>query len=147
VGLAPREGQDECGEGGEQHSTDHRDRDISAVEAVAGDGYHESHPEHRVEDDSRADSLSCERKSGVGATHTARGEEPVAEPGPAGGAARDHVAHGERRQVDTEHSREVWTFFRQHRLRQAPICDERSRFESEAGEKPQKIDAAQLAER
>jgi len=147
VGLASRERQDECGQGGEQHGADHRDRDVGAVEAVEGDRYHESHPEHRVEDDGRTDSLSRQRESGIGAAHPARGKEPVTEAGAASGAAGDHVAHGECRQVDTEHSREVWAVFWQHRLREAPVCDERSRFEGEPGEEPREIDAAQLAQR
>jgi hypothetical protein len=64
---------------------------------------HERYPEHPVEDDGRTDPLGRKSEAGIGATHPVRGEEPVAEPGAASGASGDHVAHGERGQVDSEH--------------------------------------------
>jgi len=93
MGLAARQRQDESGKGGGQHGADDCDRDIGAVEAVQGDGDHERHPQHGIEDDGRADPLGGEGEAGIGPAHAAGGEQPVAEAGAAGGAAGDHVAH------------------------------------------------------
>jgi len=103
MSLAPREQENEGAEGGEQHGTDDGDGDVGAVEAVERDRDHKGHPEHGVEDDGRPDPLGRQRETRIGATYAVRGEQPVAEAGAPGGAARDHMAHCERGQVYTEH--------------------------------------------
>jgi len=145
--LAPGERQHENAERGQQDSADDGDGDVGAVEAMQRDGDHECHPQHGVQDDGGADSLGRERETGIRARDPVRGEEPVAEPGAAGSAAGNHVAHSERRQVDAEHLREARAVLRQHGLRKAPVCSKGSGLEAEAGKEPEEIDAAQLAQR
>jgi len=132
--FAPREREHEDGEGGEQHGPDQGDGDIGAVEPVERDGDDECHPKHGVEDHGGTDSLGCERETGVGAVHPVRGEESVPEPRAAGGAAGDHVAHREGRQVDAEDLREARPVLGQHRPGEAPVGEQGAGLERETGE-------------